>query len=381
MLRMKKRPKDQVLAEIRERVTLRPDMNVTIGQPISHRIDHMLSGTRANIAVKVFGDDLTMLRSLARQVEAAMGGIDGVVDLSMEQQTDIPTVRVRVRPEDAARYGLQPGEVAATIQTAFVGIEVNRVLEGQLSFPMVVRYAEMKLDDLDVIGRTLIDSPSGAKVPDDAVADIREDRGPQLHQRRECPAQDCGAVQCRRPRSARRSERDSSSSRREGKDAARLPRRVWRSVRKREAAASSRGVAHHHRAGIAEGKRAAYEPQTQCHHSEIRPEPRCAHLDDHLRVVIDAAHFLVLHLDAAVAVMLFEPHAAFRAGTRCILLNFRVHRADVRGVQSLVFGSHGIDSCSGASREFVLSIRPRPDGICAMSLLGYALMAFPDARW
>jgi CzcA family heavy metal efflux pump len=180
MLRMRERPKDEVLAELRKRVTLLPGMNVTIGQPISHRIDHMLSGTRANIAVKVFGDDLTMLRSLAREVEAAMRGINGVVDLSMEQQTDIPTVRVSVRPEDAARYGLQPGEVATMIQTAFVGIEVNRVLEGQISFPMVVRYPKTELDDLEVIGRTLIDSPSGAKVPLGAVADIREDRGPNF---------------------------------------------------------------------------------------------------------------------------------------------------------------------------------------------------------
>jgi CzcA family heavy metal efflux pump len=180
MLRMQQRPKEEVVAEIRERVTLLPGMNVTIGQPISHRIDHMLSGTRANIAVKIFGDDLTILRSLSRQVEAAMRGIEGVVDLSIEQQTDIPTVRVRVRPEDAARYGLQPGEVTAMIQTAFVGTEVNRVLEGQISFPMVIRYEETKLEDLEVIGRTLIDSPSGAKVPLDAIADIHEDRGPNF---------------------------------------------------------------------------------------------------------------------------------------------------------------------------------------------------------
>ena len=179
-LRMQERSKDEVLAEIRERVTLLPGMNVTIGQPISHRIDHMLSGTRANIAVKVFGDDLTMLRSLARQVEAVMRGVPGVVDLSVEQQTDIPTVRVQVRPEDAARYGLQPGEVAAKIQTAFVGSEVNRVLEGQVSFPLVVRYPTAELEDLQVIERTLIDSPSKAKIPLDAVADIYEDRSPNF---------------------------------------------------------------------------------------------------------------------------------------------------------------------------------------------------------
>ena len=180
MLRMKERPKEEVLAEIRERVTLLPGMNVTIGQPISHRIDHMLSGTRANIAVKVFGDDLTMLRTLARQTESVMRAVPGVVDVSMEQQTDIPTVRVRVRAEEAARFGLQAGEVANKIQTAFVGTEVNRVLEGQVSFPMVLRYPQEGMQDMQTIGRTLIDSPSGAKVPLEAIAEIYEDRGPNF---------------------------------------------------------------------------------------------------------------------------------------------------------------------------------------------------------
>jgi CzcA family heavy metal efflux pump len=179
-LEMKDRTKAEVLEEIRERVTLLPGMNVTIGQPISHRIDHMLSGTRANIAVKVFGDDLTQLRSLARQMETAMRTVDGVVDLSIEQQTDIPTVRVKARPDDAARYGLQPGEVAEKVQTAFVGTEVNRILEGQISFPLVVRYPTQEMNDLATIGNTLIDSPSGAKVPLEAVADIVEDRSPNF---------------------------------------------------------------------------------------------------------------------------------------------------------------------------------------------------------
>jgi len=179
-LHMKQRPKADLLNEIRERVKLLPGMNVTVGQPISHRIDHMLSGTRANIAVKVFGDDLAVLRSLARQIEQTMKEIQGVVDLSVEPQTEIPTVRVKARPEDAARYGLQPGEVAEKIQTAFVGIEVNRILEGQISFPLVVRYPEMRLADLDEIGRTLLDTPSGAKVPLESVAVVTEDRSPNF---------------------------------------------------------------------------------------------------------------------------------------------------------------------------------------------------------
>jgi CzcA family heavy metal efflux pump len=180
MLQMQDRPKEEVLAEIRERVTLLPGMNVTVGGPIAHRIDHMLSGTRANIAVKVFGDDLALLRGLARQIEAAMRNVPGVVDLAVEQQTDIPTVRVRVRPEDAARFGLQPGEVATQIQTAFVGLEVNRILEGQVSFPLVLRFPYSPLEDLEAIGSTLLDSPSGAKVPLAAIADIVEDRSPNF---------------------------------------------------------------------------------------------------------------------------------------------------------------------------------------------------------
>lgn len=179
-LDMRDRPKDEILAEIRQRVALLPGMNVTLGQPISHRIDHMLSGTRANIAIKIFGDDLLHLRALAAQAQAAIQPVPGVVDLSIEQQTDIPTVRVRVRPEDAARHGLRPGDVASKIQTAFIGIEVNRVLEGQLSFPLVVRYPEVPMHELASIGHTLIDAPSGAKIPLHTVADVYEDRSPNF---------------------------------------------------------------------------------------------------------------------------------------------------------------------------------------------------------
>src|SRR5881409_3818958 len=109
---MRDRPKDSFLEEIRQKVSLLPGTNVSVGQPISHRIDHMLSGTLANIAVKIFGDDLRQLRLLARQVQTSMAGVPGVVDLSLEQQTDIPTLRIRADPALVARYGLPAGEVA-----------------------------------------------------------------------------------------------------------------------------------------------------------------------------------------------------------------------------------------------------------------------------
>ena len=146
---MKDRPKDEVLAEIRERVTLLPGMNVTVGQPISHRIDHMLSGTRANIAVKVFGDDLAMLRSLARQVEVGDEGYSRS-RRSLGRAANGYSDRTRASP--ARRTPLDSAcsraKSRAKIQTAFVGIEVNRILEGQISFPLVVRYPETRLQTL-----------------------------------------------------------------------------------------------------------------------------------------------------------------------------------------------------------------------------------------
>lgn len=179
-LETKDRPKEVVIEQIREKTTLMPGMNVTVGQPISHRIDHMLSGVRANVAVKIFGDDLMMLRALGKQVQQAMTRIPGVVDLSLEQQTDIPTMQVKVNSANAARLGLRTGEATEAIQTAYVGKEVSRILEGQVSFPLVVRYRESEQKSPESIRGTLLDTPSGARVPVNAIAEVREDRGPNF---------------------------------------------------------------------------------------------------------------------------------------------------------------------------------------------------------
>jgi len=179
-LAMKDRSRETVLEELRQKVSLLPGTNVTIGQPISHRIDHMLSGTRANIAVKIFGDDLQTLRQLASQVQAEMAQVSGVVDLSTEAQADIPTLRVRVDPAAAARQGLETGAVAETLQTARVGHTVGQVLEGQIAFPLVVRYAVNDSADLDSVGTTQIQTPDRRQVPLSAVATIQRDRGPNF---------------------------------------------------------------------------------------------------------------------------------------------------------------------------------------------------------
>lgn len=179
-LEMKDRPKEVVLDDIRQKVTLLPGTNVTIGQPISHRIDHMLSGTRANIAMKVFGDDLQTLRALATQVEAAARTVPGVVDLSVEQQTDIPTVTVKFDRTALASYGLPAGTAAQALESAMVGREVSQVIEAGVAVPIVVRYPPADLSDLATLHRTVVDTPSGAQAPLGAIARIAEDRSPNF---------------------------------------------------------------------------------------------------------------------------------------------------------------------------------------------------------
>ena len=177
-LKMGERTKQEFLADLRRDFTLVPGMNIAIGQPISHRIDHMLSGTRANIAVKIFGDDLYELRRLAEEVRGVMENVPGVVDLSVEQQTDIPIVTMRFRRDAIARHGLGIQDVAEAVETAFGGVVVSRVLEGQAAFDLLIRYDENARGDLASIRETLIATPTGAMVPVHALAEIRRDLGP-----------------------------------------------------------------------------------------------------------------------------------------------------------------------------------------------------------
>ncbi len=174
------RPRTVVVEEIRDRLSLVPGTNITVGQPISHRIDHMLSGSRANVAVKIFGDDLGMLRALGGQAVGAMQGIPGLVDLALEPQADIPTVRVDFDRAALARHGLPAGQAAVALETALLGREVGQIIEGQMMFPLIMRYTPRDLTSLDAMWQTRIDMPSGARVPLGSLADIVEDRGPNF---------------------------------------------------------------------------------------------------------------------------------------------------------------------------------------------------------
>ena len=177
-LKMGQRSKAEFLAALREALSQVPGMNVTIGQPISHRIDHMLSGTRANIAVKIYGSDLYQLRTLAEKARAAMAGVPGVVDLSVEQQMEIPVLTVKFDRPALARHGVTIREVARVLEAGLQGVKATRIIEGQSAYDLVVRLADADGWRTDTLGDLLVDTPAGAKVPLRTLAEIRKDTGP-----------------------------------------------------------------------------------------------------------------------------------------------------------------------------------------------------------
>jgi len=179
-LREAGRPRAELLAALRRAFAALPGTNVTIGQPISHRIDHMLSGTRANIAVKVFGDDLGTLRRLGERVREAVSRVAGVVDLSLEQQMDVPVVRFVLNRTAIARYGLHPSDVAEAIETSVAGATVGRIFDRGTAFDLTVKFDPSSSGDFQQISDLPIDTPTAGQVPIRLLADVRREQGPNM---------------------------------------------------------------------------------------------------------------------------------------------------------------------------------------------------------
>src|SRR6187455_1196802 len=174
------RSRAELLADLRRGFSTLPGTNVTIGQPISHRIDHMLSGTRANIAVKVFGDDLSTLRRLGERVRDAMSGVQGVVDLSLEQQMDVPFVRFVLNRSAIARYGLRADDVAEAVEASFAGATVGRIFDQGTAFNLVVKFDPSAGADFERVADLPIDTRGGAPVPIRVLAEVRREEGPNM---------------------------------------------------------------------------------------------------------------------------------------------------------------------------------------------------------
>jgi CzcA family heavy metal efflux pump len=172
------RPREEVVADIRDRITNIPSVRLNIGQPISHRLDHILSGVRAQIVVKVFGPDLGELRAAVADIESRMHAIPGVVDLQAEPQVEIPQVRLRVDHREAARHGLAPGDVAELLETAYKGRVVSQVFDDDRYFNLVVWYDEASRNSPAIINETILDTPSGRRVALGQVAEVLDTTGP-----------------------------------------------------------------------------------------------------------------------------------------------------------------------------------------------------------
>jgi len=174
------RSREEFLEEVRERFAGFSGLNINIGQPLSHRIDHLLSGTRANIAIKLFGESQETLFNLSEEVELAIQDIPGVVDLNREQMIEIPQIQIRPRREMLLKYGIPMNQFTDFVETAIAGLKVSEVYENNLNYDLVLRYDEQYRNSARAIENTLIDTWNGVKIPLQYVADIVSVSGPNV---------------------------------------------------------------------------------------------------------------------------------------------------------------------------------------------------------
>jgi CzcA family heavy metal efflux pump len=173
-----KRSNEAFLAEVREKLASVPGIAITVGQPIGHRIDHILSGTRANIAIKLFGPDLNRLFTLGNRIQAAISDIPGLVDVSVEQQTETPEIQIRANRLMLARHGITIENFNRFVRLAFAGEKLGEIYEGQRSFDLVLKLNPDYTTHIEGIRSALIDTGNGGKVPLEEVADVVSTMGP-----------------------------------------------------------------------------------------------------------------------------------------------------------------------------------------------------------
>lgn len=173
------RNRDQILNEIRNKLSALEGMNISVGQPIAHLIDHMVSGVAAQIAIKIYGQDLSELRKSANQVRDAIKDISGVVDLKVEDQGLIPQLKIYVLREEASQYGLSSGDITSILEKALNGERVAQVIDGQKFFDIIYRFDDMSRSNIEMIKNIVLKiMPNGQRVRVSDVADVYETQGP-----------------------------------------------------------------------------------------------------------------------------------------------------------------------------------------------------------
>ena len=172
------RSQEEFLAEVRKTLSQIPGIAFTVGQPLGHRIDHMLSGTRANIAIKLFGNDLNKMFQLGNQVKSAIVDVEGLVDVNVDQQTEIPQIQIRANREMLANYGITVEDFNEFVDVAFGGEKLADIYEGQRSFDLILKLDKDYTETIEGIRSALIDAEGGKKVPLEQVAEIVSVSGP-----------------------------------------------------------------------------------------------------------------------------------------------------------------------------------------------------------
>jgi len=171
------RPRMEVVADIRKQLGSLAGVSVSIGQPISHRLDHLLSGVRAQVAIKVFGEDLSELRGLAGQIKEVAETVPGAVDVQVERQVLVPQLTIRLDRNALQRYGMQTGEVARDLEVLYGGKVVSQILDGQKTFDLVLRAVPKDRENLENIRKTQIHTPDGTLIPLESIAHIEYEKG------------------------------------------------------------------------------------------------------------------------------------------------------------------------------------------------------------
>ncbi len=166
------RSRDEILADIRSQLSILKGVNVNVGQPISHRLDHLLSGVRAQVAIKLFGQDLTDLRTNAANIKDIISKIPGVVDAQVERQVMVPQLLIKVNREALQRYGIQAGKVAQDLEVFYNGKVVGQILDGQKTFDILLRTTDAERSNIENIRNTMIDTPEGNLIPLQQIASI-----------------------------------------------------------------------------------------------------------------------------------------------------------------------------------------------------------------
>ena len=171
------RSKAEFVADVRERISKIPGVVTSVGQPLEHRIDHMVSGTQADLAIKIFGPDLSTLFAKGVEIQELLKEFPEVVDVNVEQQVEIPQIQVRANREKLAYYGVTMGEFNAFVEAAFPGKVVGSIYEAERSFDLIIRLNKDYTESIDGVKQALIDTPNG-KVPLESVAEIVSVGGP-----------------------------------------------------------------------------------------------------------------------------------------------------------------------------------------------------------